>query len=118
MKHLLIALFLLASVPAYAQTAQDEIGRFVDFYDSELQRTGFLPDAGSTRETRIAFLQATVKRFCSPLLPWPLPPRPCRHRRRAGLRPCCGGLRWCVWGCRRRRWYQQRSLMLKHVFHY
>jgi len=69
MKRTLIALlFLLASVPAFAQTAQDEIGRFVDFYGAELQRTGFLPDAGSTRETRIEFLQATVKRFCSPLL--------------------------------------------------
>jgi hypothetical protein len=49
-------------------TAQAEISRFVQFYGSELQRTGFKPDASSTRETRIAFLQETVKRFCSPLL--------------------------------------------------
>lgn len=68
MKKLLLALFLLASVPAYAQTAQEEIGRFVDFYEAELGRTGFAPDASSTRETRIAFLQQAVQRFCSPLL--------------------------------------------------
>lgn len=49
-------------------TAQDEISRFVSFYDDELSRTGFKPDASSTRDTRIAFLQQTVKRFCSPLL--------------------------------------------------
>lgn len=68
MKQLLIALFLLASVPADAQTAQEEIARFVDFYGAEVQRTGFTPDETSTRETRIAFLQQTVKGFCSPLL--------------------------------------------------
>lgn len=49
-------------------TAQAEITRFVQFYNKELARTGFQPDAGSTRETRIAFLQQTVQRFCSPLL--------------------------------------------------
>jgi len=53
---------------AVAQTAQQEIERFVDFYGAELTRTGFAPDASSTRETRITFLQQTVKRFCSPLL--------------------------------------------------
>ena len=49
-------------------TAQTEISRFVAFYRSELARTGFKPDATSTRQSRINFLQATVKRFCSPLL--------------------------------------------------
>lgn len=63
----LLALLLLWALPVQ-QTAQDEISRFVDFYESELERTGFAPDQTSTRETRIAFLQQTVKRFCSPLL--------------------------------------------------
>jgi len=65
--RILLALVLLAG-PAYAQTAQDEINRFVDFYAAEVQRTGVAPDASSTRESRIAFLQQTVKAFCSPLL--------------------------------------------------
>lgn len=64
----ILALLVLLAVPASAQTAQDTIGAFVDFYALELSRTGFVPDASSTRETRIAFLQQTVKRFCSPLL--------------------------------------------------
>lgn len=63
-----LLVWLLLAAPAYAQTAQDEIGRFVDFYGDELERTGFAPDHTSSRDTRIAFLQATVKRFCSPLL--------------------------------------------------
>jgi len=67
MKRLLLVLSLLAS-PAFAQTAQSEIGAFVEFYNDELHRTGFTPDHTSTRDTRIAFLQNTVKRFCSPLL--------------------------------------------------
>ena len=67
-RRFLTVVFVLWASVVSAQTAQDEISRFVDFYGSELQRTNFLPDAGSTRETRIAFLQATVKRFCSPLL--------------------------------------------------
>lgn len=45
-----------------------EINRFAVFYAAELSRTGFKPDATSTRDTRVAFLQETVKRFCSPLL--------------------------------------------------
>jgi hypothetical protein len=49
-------------------TAQSEITRFVQFYNSELTRTGFVPDHTSTRDTRIAFLQQTAQRFCSPLL--------------------------------------------------
>ena len=49
-------------------SAQAEIGRFVAYYQTELDRTGFRPDQTSTRDTRIAFLQQTVKRFCSPLL--------------------------------------------------
>lgn len=64
----ILALVLLFAVPASAQTAQDTIGAFVDFYGAELTRTGFVPDASSTRETRILFLQETVKRYCSPLL--------------------------------------------------
>ena len=49
-------------------SAQAEIGRFVAYYQAELNRTGFRPDQTSTRDTRIAFLQQTVKRFCSPML--------------------------------------------------
>lgn len=64
---ILVACLLLPAT-IQAQTAQQEIGRFVDFYGDELSRTGFKPDHTSTRETRIAFLQATVKKFCSPLL--------------------------------------------------
>lgn len=45
-----------------------EINRFAAFYRAELSRTGFKPDATSTRDTRVKFLQETVKRFCSPLL--------------------------------------------------
>lgn len=63
-----LLVWLLLAAPAYAQTAQQEISRFVGFYGDELTRTGFRPDQSSTRETRINFLQATVKRFCSPLL--------------------------------------------------
>lgn len=63
-----VLLLLSLASPAMAQTAQSEIGRFVDFYADELHRTGFKPDQSSTRESRIDFLQATVKRFCSPLL--------------------------------------------------
>lgn len=63
-----LAIFVLLASPAFAQTAQSEISRFVGFYGDELNRTGFKPDQSSTRETRIDFLQATVKRFCSPLL--------------------------------------------------
>lgn len=67
-RSFLAALLLFTASLAHAQTAQDEISRFVDFYGDELTRTGFKPDASSSRETRIAFLQQTVKRFCSPLL--------------------------------------------------
>lgn len=67
-RFLITALLVLTATVAHAQTAQEEIGRFVDFYGDELARTGFAPDASSTRDSRIAFLQATVKRFCSPLL--------------------------------------------------
>ncbi len=49
-------------------SAQSEVTRFVQFYASEVERTGVKPDASSTRESRIAFLQQTLKRFCSPLL--------------------------------------------------
>lgn len=63
-----LLVWLLLAAPAYAQTAQDEIDRFVDFYGAEVQRTGVAPDASSTRESRIAFLQQAVKSFCSPLL--------------------------------------------------
>jgi len=65
---LITAVFVLTATVAQAQTAQQTISAFVDFYAVELSRTGFKPDASSTRETRIAFLQETVKRFCSPLL--------------------------------------------------
>ena len=51
-----------------SQAAKTEIDRFASFYDSELARTGFRPDASSTRDSRIEFLQQTVKRFCSPHL--------------------------------------------------
>lgn len=67
-RSLLAAFLLFTATLAHAQTAQDEISRFVDFYGDELTRTGFAPDASSSRETRIAFLHQTVKRFCSPLL--------------------------------------------------
>lgn len=67
-KLLLTAVFVITATVASAQTAQQTISAFVDFYAVELSRTGFKPDASSTRETRIAFLQETVKRFCSPLL--------------------------------------------------
>jgi hypothetical protein len=63
-----VILSALLSIPAYAQTAQQEISRFVDFYGQELTRSGFRPDESSTRQTRIDFLQATLKKFCSPLL--------------------------------------------------
>lgn len=65
---LITSVFVITATVAHAQTAQQTIGAFVDFYALELSRTGFKPDASSTRETRIAFLQDTVKRFCSPLL--------------------------------------------------
>lgn len=65
---LITSVFVITATVAHAQTAQQTIGAFVDFYAAELSRTGFVPDQASTRETRIAFLQATVKRFCSPLL--------------------------------------------------
>lgn len=65
---LITALFVITATVAHAQTAEQEIGRFVDFYGSEVQRTGEAPDHTSTRDSRIAFLQRTVKAFCSPLL--------------------------------------------------
>lgn len=68
MKKLLIIVMLALATPAAAQTAREEIGRFVDFYAAEVKRTGIAPDETSTRESRIAFLQQTVKGFCSPLL--------------------------------------------------
>lgn len=67
-KTFITALFVITATVAHAQTAQEEIGRFVGFYGDEVERTGFAPDQSSTRESRIAFLQQTVKRFCSPLL--------------------------------------------------
>ncbi len=67
-RFLITAVLIITATVAHAQTAQQTIGAFVDFYALELSRTGFAPDASSTRETRIAFLQETVKRFCSPLL--------------------------------------------------
>ena len=69
-KRIAFWLFLsfLVGTSAFAQTAQSEISRFVYFYGDEVERTGFKPDEHSTRESRIAFLQQTVKRFCSPLL--------------------------------------------------
>lgn len=63
-----LACLLLTASLAHAQTAEQEIGRFVDFYGSEVKRTGEAPDHTSTRESRILFLQRTVKAFCSPLL--------------------------------------------------
>lgn len=67
-RFLITAVLIITATVASAQTAQQTISAFVDFYALELSRTGFKPDASSTRETRIAFLQDTVKRFCSPLL--------------------------------------------------
>jgi hypothetical protein len=61
-------LTLLIAAPAAAQTAQSEIDRFVDFYGAEVTRSGEKPDHTSTRESRILFLQRTVKAFCSPLI--------------------------------------------------
>lgn len=58
----------LISKGLMSQAAKTEIDRFAGFYASELNRTGFRPDASSNRDTRIDFLQQTVKRFCSPLL--------------------------------------------------
>lgn len=67
-RFVITALFVITATVAHAQTAQDEISRFVDFYGAEVQRTGEAPDHTSTRESRILFLQRTVKAFCSPLL--------------------------------------------------
>jgi hypothetical protein len=66
MKRVLIALFLLASVPAFAQEAQHEFGVFVEFYNDELHRTGFKPDHTSTRDSRVLFLQQVLQRYCHP----------------------------------------------------
>jgi hypothetical protein len=68
MKKLLLALFLLASVPAFAQTAQQDMIRFVAFYDQQARAAGFEPDEHTSRDQRVAFLQQTVKRFCHPHL--------------------------------------------------
>ena len=67
-RFLITAVFVITATIAQAQTAQDTINRFVDFYGAEVQRTGTKPDEGSTRESRILFLQQTVKAFCSPHL--------------------------------------------------
>lgn len=66
MKKLLIALFLLASAPAFAQDAQREFVTFIEFYRGEMQRTGFVPDHTSTRDSRVLFLQQVVQRYCHP----------------------------------------------------
>jgi hypothetical protein len=47
-------------------SVQAAFTQFVQFYDSEIGRTGVKPDHTSTRESRIAFLQAVLKRYCSP----------------------------------------------------
>lgn len=66
MNKLLFAVFLLASVPAFAQEAQHEFESFIEFYNDELHRTNFKPDHTSTRDSRVLFLQQVVQRYCHP----------------------------------------------------
>lgn len=51
-----------------AQTeAEVEFEKFVEFYGRELVRTGFQPDASTSRDDRVFFLQRTLQLYCSPL---------------------------------------------------
>jgi hypothetical protein len=67
-KTLLFVALLLASVPAFAQTARQDMEKFVSFYDAQRRAEGFRPDEHTSRDQRVAFLQQTVKRFCHPHL--------------------------------------------------
>lgn len=46
--------------------AQAELEKFVDFYAKEMARTGFRPDSGSTRDGRVEFLAAVLRKYCHP----------------------------------------------------
>ena len=67
-RRLLVGVVAVLLLPGtiQAQTARQDMERFVKLYDAEARIAGFRPDETTSREQRVLFLQRVVKAFCSP----------------------------------------------------